>query len=162
MSVERIAGTSTSPGYSGKPPWQKLGLMPGLRVWLRHAPADYWALCGFEPASVAILPANTRRYDFGHLFASRRTVLERDLPAAARKLGVGGMLWISWPKKSSGVASDVSEGTLREIALPLGLVDVKVCALTQIWSGLKFVWRRPQAAVSSSRKQKLQMKEGQA
>lgn len=144
MSVTRPARALATPGYSGKPLWQKLGLKPGLRVWLRHAPEDYWAQCGFEPASVVIAPPGTRRFDFGHLFASSHAGLAGDLPAAARKLDAGGMLWISWPKKSSGVTTDISEDTLRQIALPLGLVDVKVCAVTDIWSGLKFVWRRNQ------------------
>jgi hypothetical protein len=139
-SIRAIA----TPGYSGKPLWQKLGLKPGLRVWLRNAPEDYWALCGFDAASIETVAATARSMDFGHVFATSRSVLARELPAAAHKLDAGGMLWISWPKKSSDVTSDVSEGTLRELGLPLGLVDVKVCAVTEIWSGLKFVWRREQ------------------
>ncbi len=144
MSASHAGGAVATPGYSGKPVWQKLGLKPGLRVWLRHAPADYWTVCGFEPASVVLAPPGARQFDFGHVFASGRAGLARDLALAARKLASGGMLWISWPKKSSGVTSDVDEGTLRDIALPLGLVDVKVCAVTAVWSGLKFVWRRSQ------------------
>jgi hypothetical protein len=133
-------------GYSGKPLWQKLGLKPGLRVWRRHPPADYWTLCGFDPASVALATLNTRPFDFGHLFVTSRSALAKELPRAVGKLEPHGMLWISWPKKSSGVTSDISEDVLREIALPLGLVDVKVCAVTEIWSGLKFVWRRSRRA----------------
>jgi hypothetical protein len=146
MSVAPPARASATPGYSGKRLWQKLGFKPGLRVWLRHAPENYWALCGFDPALVVLASANARRVDLGHLFASSRAGLARDLPAAARKLDGGGMLWVSWPKKCSGVTSDVDEGTLREIALPLGLVDVKVCSVSEVWSGLKFVWRRSQRA----------------
>jgi hypothetical protein len=136
------ARAAVTPGYSGKPLWQKLGLKPDLRVWLSHAPKDYWTICGFDPASVTLASTNARPYDFGHIFTESRAQLARELPAAARKLEVGGMLWISWPKKSSGIATDVTEDVLREIALPLGLVDVKVCAVTDVWSGLKFYWRR--------------------
>lgn len=111
-------------------------------MWLRHAPPDYWTFCGFDPAALTVVAATARRFDFGHLFAASRTILARDLAAAARKLDADGMLWISWPKKSSGVSTDIDESALREMALPLGLVDVKVCAVTPVWSGLKFIWRR--------------------
>jgi hypothetical protein len=142
MSDIHAGGAVATPGHSGKALWQKLGLKPGLRVWLRHAPTDFSTPCGFEPASVLLAASAARQVDFGHVSASSRTGLASDLPLAARKLASGGMLWISWPKKSSGVTSDVDEGTLRDIALPLGRVDVKVCAVTAIWSGLKFVRRR--------------------
>ncbi|HZP67460.1 MAG TPA: DUF3052 domain-containing protein [Rudaea sp.] len=133
-------------GYSGTPLWKKLGLTPGLRVWLRDAPDEYWRLCGFDAGDVEIVRATARAFDFGHVFATHRAELARALPASARKLVPTGTLWISWPKKSSGVTTDVTEDTLRELALPLGLVDVKVCAVTEIWSGLKFVWRRERRA----------------
>ena len=135
-------GTKTAPGYSGKALWQKLGLNAGLRVWLRHAPAQYWAWCGFDAADVELTGASARRFDFGHVFVTTRAQLKAEIAAAARGLDAGGMLWISWPKKSSGVTSDLDEDTLRELALPLGLVDVKVCAVSEVWSGLKFCWRR--------------------
>ena len=141
MSVAKSAAAPATAGYSGKPLWQKLGLKPGLRTWLQRAPAAYWDWCGFDAASLAIVAGKTRTFDFGHIFATARVQLQSDLASAARRLEPGGMLWISWPKKSSGVATDITEGTLRELALPLGLVDVKVCAVTQVWSGLKFVWR---------------------
>jgi hypothetical protein len=137
----RAATNASTVGYSGKALWQKLGLKPGLRVWLRGAPADYWAMCGFKPDEITLVSSKARSMNFGHVFATRRSELERDVLLAARKLEAGGMLWISWPKKTSGVASDLTEGTLREVGLPLGLVDVKVCAVTDVWSGLKFVWR---------------------
>lgn len=129
-------------GYSGKPLWQKLGLKPGLRVWLRHAPAQYWKWCGFDAAQVELAGAAARNFDFGHVFVTTRAQLGAEIAGAARKLDAGGTLWISWPKKSSGVTSDLDEDTLRELALPLGLVDVKVCAVSEVWSGLKFCWRR--------------------
>ncbi|HET7064493.1 MAG TPA: DUF3052 domain-containing protein [Rudaea sp.] len=111
-------------------------------MWLRNAPAQYWDWCGFDPATVKLAGAAVRNFDYGHIFATTRAQLTAEISAAARKLDAGGMLWISWPKKSSGVTSDLDEDTLRELVLPLGLVDVKVCAVTEIWSGLKFCWRR--------------------
>ena len=140
VATSKRAAASTS-GYSGKPLWQKLGLKPGLRVWLYDAPAQYWDWCGFDAAAV-IVAARRVPYDFGHLFATKRAEIARELRAALPRLDAGGALWLSWPKKSSGVTSDISEDTLREIALPLGLVDVKVCAVTEVWSGLKFCRRR--------------------
>jgi hypothetical protein len=137
-----ISVARPAPGYSGKPLWQKLGLKPGLRVWLRNAPAQYWEWCGFDRATVKVAGAAARNFDYGHVFVTKRAQLAAETSAAARKLDAGGMLWISWPKKSSGVTSDLDEDTLRELVLPLGLVDVKVCAVTEIWSGLKFCWRR--------------------
>ncbi len=126
----------------GKPLWQKLGLKAQMRVRLLHAPPEYWNWCDFDAASTDIVAARARAIDFAHVFATSRKTLESDLRktrTSARKQAA--CLWISWPKKSSGVATDISEGTLREVALPLGLVDVKVCAVTEVWSGLKFVWR---------------------
>ena len=141
MSVARTAKGVATPGYSGKPLWSKLGLKAGMRVHLRDEPADYWRLCGFDARS--IVPAAARaRFDFGHAFVTTRAQLASVLAAAARRLEPHGMLWISWPKKSSGVTTELTEDTLRELALPLGLVDVKVCAVTDVWSGLKLVWRR--------------------
>ena len=146
MSGGRSASTGAAarpaPGYSGKPLWQKLGLKPGQRVWLGNARAQYWDWCGFDSAGVAIAGAAARNFDFGHVFVTTRAQLDAEIARAARKLDAGGMLWISWPKKSSGVTSDLDEDTLRELVLPLGLVDVKVCAVTDVWSGLKLVIRK--------------------
>jgi len=139
MSVARAA--PKAPGYSGKPLALKLGLKPELRVRLSNAPPEYWAWCAFDPAAVTLVTAR-QTFDFGHVFATARTRLERDAPALAAKLDTHGMLWVSWPKKASGVMTDLSEDALRDIVLPLGLVDVKVCAVSEVWSGLKFVWRR--------------------
>jgi len=140
MSVARKAA-APPPGYSGKPLAAKLGLAAGQRVALRNAPQDYWDLCAFDSSAVALASAR-QRFDFGHVFADTRARLARELASLVPRLEKTGMLWISWPKKSSGVATDLSEDALRELALPLGLVDVKVCAVTAVWSGLKFVWRR--------------------
>ncbi|WP_347262004.1 DUF3052 domain-containing protein [Rudaea sp.] len=132
-------------GYSGKPLWQKLGLKPGLRVRLAHTPDDYFSLCDFDPAQVALIARKADACDFTHVFAARRAALERDLPGLIAGLADKGALWVSWPKKSAKVATDISEDTLREIALPLGLVDIKVCAVNEVWSALKFVRRKTDA-----------------
>ena len=147
VATAKRATASTS-GYSGKPLWQKLGLKPGLRVFLHAAPAQYWDWCGFDAADVTLAPR--AGFDFGHLFATQRATLARTLAAALPRMNAGGMLWLSWPKKSSCVTSDISEDTLRTIALPLGLVDVKVCAVTAVWSGLKFC-RRKRTGLPSTR-----------
>jgi hypothetical protein len=111
-------------------------------VILIDGPPEYAELLGKLPPGVGIrtrLPASTR---FIHQFASRRAELEKLLPRAARALEEGGMLWVSWPKKASKVPTDLTEDVVRSIGLPLGLVDVKVCAVDDVWSGLKFVWRK--------------------
>ena len=128
-------------GYSGKPVWQKLGIGAGMRVYVGNAPDDYAALIGLD--ADAFEPVGARaRFDLAHLSAESATRLARDLATLARRLPADGVVWVSWPKKSSGVATDISEDTLRAIALPLGLVDIKVCAIDATWSALKLVWRR--------------------
>lgn len=141
-SASKKSAPTAPVGYSGKPLWQKLGLKAGLRARLLHAPADYWTLCGFDSAGVASVARKNQVFDFGHVFATARTDLERELPALVAMLAPAGALWVSWPKKSSKVATDITENTLRELILPLGLVDVKVCAVSEVWSGLKFLHRR--------------------
>ena len=140
MPKSSIAGNAAA-GYSGKPLWRKLGLKPGLRIALLDVPDRYWTLCGFDPVALELAAARGR-VDFAHAFARTRAQLARQLAALAKRLEPAGMLWISWPKKSAGVATDLGEDVLRELALPLGLVDVKVCAVDATWSGLKFVWRK--------------------
>lgn len=142
MPTARKDPRPASAGYSGKPLWQKLGLKPGLRVRLVRAPDDYFSLCGFDAAQVALIARNAGNCDFAHVFVTQRALLERELPTLIAALASAGMLWISWPKKSSKVPTDISEDTLREIALPLGLVDIKVCAVDAVWSALKFVRRK--------------------
>jgi hypothetical protein len=132
-------------GYSGKPVWQKLGLQPGMRVCVRGAPADYAALT--EAHALALQPVGARgAFDAAHVFATSAALLRKDIAMLARRLPAAAMLWVSWPKKSAKLDSDVTEDTIREIALPLGLVDVKVCAIDATWSGLKLVWRREHRA----------------
>lgn len=138
MSGNRIDNPSAA-GYSGKPVWRKLGLKPELRVRVVDAPGDYAELVGFD----GLAPVGARSaFDFAHVFARSAARLDAHVRALAKTLPSGGTLWVSWPKKASKVPTDVTEDTVRAIALPLGLVDVKVCAIDAVWSGLKLVWRR--------------------
>ncbi len=124
-------------GYSGTPLRRKLGVVPGQRT-LRHAmPASVAA----EIDDAAPLPAATPPWDMVHLFCDRRAELEALLVRLRGELAPKGMIWVSWPKKAAKVPTDITEDTIRAIALPLGFVDVKVCAVDAVWSGLKLVIR---------------------
>lgn len=127
-------------GYSGKPLSQKLGLKPGQRIVLRDAPADYAALTGLDLAVAQVLK-RAGAFDFAHAFVASRAQLQQALDALEPHLADNGMLWISWPKKAAKIATDLNEDGIRELALPRGLVDVKVCAVDTTWSGLKLVRR---------------------
>ena len=116
-------------GYSGTPLARKLGIGPGTRVKTRGAPRNYRALLAPLPADVHLSSRLRADVDIWHLFTSSRTELAGQLPRCLGEIRRGGMIWVSWPKKASGVPSTVTEDTVREVALPLGLVDVKVCAL---------------------------------
>ena len=131
----------TPPGYSGKPVAQKLGFRDGTRWALRHAPPDARRLLGALPDGAAEQPAGAAALDLVVLFVTEARVLRAELAEAAATLRPDGMLWVAWPKRASKVATDVTEDRVREIALPTGLVDVKVCAISDVWSGLKLVWR---------------------
>ncbi|HET7891221.1 MAG TPA: DUF3052 domain-containing protein [Candidatus Sulfotelmatobacter sp.] len=129
------------PGYSGTPLPKKLGIKPGFRVCLVEAPPEVRRelkamLTGCVDGSDGKAPL-----DFAMVFTKSKTALIKEFDRIARMLAPAGMLWISWPKKSSGVATDLDENKVREIGLAAGLVDVKVCAVTEVWSGLKFVRR---------------------
>jgi hypothetical protein len=128
-------------GYSGRTLVQKLGVPPGVSMVALGAPPDYASLLGRLPPDVEIrsrLPASA---DFVHQFARRRANLKTAFPRLARALSDTGVLWISWPKKTSGVRTDLDENVVRDLGLEQGLVDVKVCAIDGVWSGLKFVRR---------------------
>ena len=127
------------PGYSGTPLPKKLGIKDGFRVALLHAPADVKTELSDSFKNCSLLKPAAGALDFVFLFAKSRAGLELDLMPAARALAPAGMLWISWPKKSSGVASDLDENIVRQSGLDAGLIDIKVCAVTDVWSGLKFV-----------------------
>jgi hypothetical protein len=132
--------TRASAGYSGTPLAKKLGLTSGLRVLLRGAPEDYATLVDFDLESCDVLK-RTGAFDFAHAFVRSRAELDAALTALERHLDDKGMIWISWPKKVSKIATDLTEDGIRELALPRGLVDVKVCAVDAVWSGLKLVRR---------------------
>ena len=129
------------PGYSGTPLPKKLGIKPGFRVALLEVPADVRAELRDSLADCKIVKDGSGPLDFIMLFSKSAADLEPRLKQAAKALAPAGMLWISWPKKASGVATDLNENPVREIGLNAGLVDVKVCAVTDVWSGLKFVIR---------------------
>lgn len=131
----------TPAGYSGTPLARKLGLAPGLRASAPTAPEHYRRLLAPEPEGIEWLGPRARRLDFVHLFVDRERGLAAALPKQLARLVPDGVLWVSWPKKASKVETDVTEDVVRRHALPLGLVDVKVCAVDEVWSGLKLVLR---------------------
>jgi hypothetical protein len=127
------------PGYSGTPLPKKLGIKAGFRVRLAKAPAQVRAELREAMAECEMNRGDM--LDFVMIFTKSRMELVKDFSQMAKLLAPAGMLWVSWPKKSSGVASDLDENLVRGIGLDAGLVDVKVCAVTEVWSGLKFVRR---------------------
>jgi hypothetical protein len=127
------------PGYSGTPLAKKLGIKDDFRVALLHVPNEVKAELRDALGNCQRLIIKDRNLDFISLFAKSREGLELELLPAVKALAPAGMLWISWPKKSSGVATDLTEDVIRQSGLDAGLVDVKVCAVTEVWSGLKFV-----------------------
>lgn len=129
------------PGYSGTPLPKKLGIKDKARVRVYDMPADVRAELSQPLAHCEILKEDKLPADFTILFTKSKDDLSTKFGHIAKQLAPAGMLWISWPKKSSGVATDLNENIVREIGLPAGLVDVKVCAVTEVWSGLKFVRR---------------------
>lgn len=129
-------------GYSGTPLAKKLGIGAGTRVLARHAPENYTALLAPLPDGVQFAARLSAAIDVLHIFAERRAVLARELEAARKGTRPDATIWVSWPKKYAKVPTDITEDTIRELALPLGLVDVKVCAVNEVWSGLKLVLRK--------------------
>jgi hypothetical protein len=129
-------------GYSGTPLPQKLGIKPGFSLCVRAAPKKYSALVTPLPSDVTLANRVTARTDLVHIFSSARAELALELRTARKTLRDDAMIWVSWPKKSSGVPTDITEDTVRDLAFPLGLVDVKVCAVDETWSGLKLVIRK--------------------
>ncbi|MEZ4671994.1 MAG: DUF3052 domain-containing protein [Anaerolineae bacterium] len=128
-------------GYSGKPLAQKLGIKAGQRLIILNAPDDYTATLGELPAGVEAETTFAGQFDFIHYFTMQRAELETELPRLKAALLSSGMLWISWPKKSAKMDTDLSDNVVRESGLTAGLVDVKVAAVDERWSGLKFVYR---------------------
>ncbi len=132
--------SSTTHGYSGTPLFRKLGLKPGMRYLLLRPPDGYESLVA-DAEGVRFM-RRAASADVVHLFCRRRRDLDRNIERALDRVSEGGMLWISWPKKSSPMFIDLTEDQLREVVLPTGWVDVKVCAVDADWSGLKFMRRK--------------------
>ena len=122
-----------------KPIVQKLGIKPGFCIFVDGTPIAYDKLVGALPPAASVRAAPKPPLDMVHLFATHAAGLAAKLRGYRKVIAPDGMIWVSWPKKSSGVASDLSDIVVRETALPLGLVDTKVCAIDDVWSGLKFV-----------------------
>ncbi len=129
-------------GYSGTPLAKKLGIKEGSKIFLLNAPANYLELVAPLPARAEVVSELTSDTDMVHIFSKSRGELSESLHTFRTKLKSDGVIWASWPKKSSRVATDITEDTVREIALPLGLVDIKVSAIDEVWSGLKLVLRK--------------------
>jgi hypothetical protein len=135
-------------GYSGTPLAQKLGIRAGARLFVHGAPANYPELLAPLPAGVRTVPCIDLETDVIHLFATRQSDLGSLLRRALDSMRPDAAVWVSWPKKAAGVPSDISENAIRSLALPTGLVDIKVCAVDAIWSGLKLVLRRTHRTAS--------------
>lgn len=129
-------------GYSGTRLPQKLGIKSGATVVVINAPTDYRKLLGKVANEARFTTRAGAGANFIHFFTKRRAELEKQLARLRPKLADSGILWVSWPKKSSGVTTDITEDVIRTVALPLGFVDTKVCAIDDIWSGLKLMIRR--------------------
>ena len=129
-------------GYSGTPLAKKLGLKPPLVLVAVGAPEEYPAWLGQLPDGVRIVSKPNEPIQAAHVFVTKRAVLKKNLVAFRKQLEQDGFVWVSWPKKASKVETDITENTIRGIALPLGFVDIKVCAVSDIWSGLKLVIRK--------------------
>jgi hypothetical protein len=129
-------------GYSGTPLSKKLGIKPGSKVLLVEAPPGHRKLLAPLPEGVEFVPRLSQSTDLVHYFSTKSAHLKKTLPAIRKKMRADAVLWISWPKKAAHVATDLTEDAVRELALPLGLVDVKVCAIDDVWSGLKLVVRK--------------------
>ena len=129
-------------GYSGTPLAKKLGYKESMRAFAIDAPANYEDLLAPLPRDVTFERSPTPRTELVHVFVTKSATLASKLEVLRRKLNPDATVWVSWPKKASKVATDVTEDIIREVALPLGFVDVKVCAVDDVWSGLKLVVRK--------------------
>ena len=129
-------------GYSGTPLAKKIGINPGSEVLLVGAPGNYRQLLHPLPDDVKLVSRLSVSTNLVHFFSAKKSELEKALRAYRPKLMPTGVVWVSWPKKSAKVPTDITEDTVREVALPLGFVDIKVCAVDETWSGLKLVIRK--------------------
>src|SRR5262245_10136078 len=129
-------------GYSGNALAKKLGLKAPLKLLIINAPEEYASWLGELPEGVKLVQKAKPPTEAAHVFTAESALLDATLSRLRNELKQDGFIWVSWPKKSSKVPTDITEDTIREIALPLGFVDVKVCAVSEVWSGLKLVIRK--------------------
>ena len=129
-------------GYSGTPLAKKLGFKPGQRVSAPGAPPNYRKLLAPLPEDIEFQARVSKNTDIVHFFTTSKAELAKNLLAWLKVLGPEASIWVSWPKKTSKVPTDITEDTIRAVALPMGLVDIKVCAVDDTWSGLKLVLRK--------------------
>ncbi len=129
-------------GYSKKSLLDKLGIKDGFTVLFIHPPENYFNILGSLPPDIEVKKQMKGEFDFIHFFTKDKKELAATIPKLQKVLKQTGMIWVSWPKGASKIKTDVNENTVREFALVLGLVDVKVCAVDEIWSGLKLVIRK--------------------
>lgn len=137
-----MSTTPPASGYSGTPLAKKLGIKAGSRVWLSNPPPDYLGALAPLPGGVVFVPRLAENVDLVQIFTTERAALHTLLARCRERLQPDAVVWVSWPKKASKVATDITEDTIREVALPMGWVDVKVCAVDAVWSGLKLVVRK--------------------
>jgi hypothetical protein len=128
-------------GYSGAPLAKKLGIKPGFKCHLINPPEHYFELFTDMPDAVSFLSDKKAKKNFIHLFTKSAKELEKNITSLRAEIEPDGMIWVSWPKKASKIETDITENEVRNLALTNGLVDVKVCAVDDVWSGLKLVIR---------------------
>ncbi len=154
-SILQIAAASLKhfamAGYSGTPLAQKLGIKPAMSVVVINEPANYRKLLGRSADGLEFSDRIETGSSFVHFFTPRRSELKRKLPILREKVVDSGTVWVSWPKKSAGVPTDVTEDVIRAVALPLGFVDVKVCAIDDTWSGLRLMVRRTNRKLTTTK-----------
>jgi hypothetical protein len=139
-------------GYSGTPLQKKLGIKPGMSIALLHAPPEVETTLGQLPEGVITSRRLTGHRDLVLIFITRQVDLASQIPALTSAIAPNGMIWVAWPKRASKIDTDMTEDAIRDIVLPRsGLVDVKVCAIDQVWSGLKLVIRKTARRASESR-----------
>ena len=127
--------------YSGTPLAKKLGIKPFLKLLTVNAPKEYKTWLGDLPEGVKLLTKVSKPIEAAHIFTTEIAFLNATLAKLRNELKQDGFVWVSWPKKASKVPTDITDNMIREIALPMGFVDIKVCALSEVWSGLKLVIR---------------------
>lgn len=139
-------GSRVVTGYSGTPLANKLGIKAGFHVWTAGAPSGLVDLLAPLPADVSLMKGNQPEADLAIVFGTTRSEIEARFAAAMERIGPDGAIWVAWPKRSSGISTELTEDTMRELFLPTGMVDNKVCAIDRTWSGLRFVVRKENRA----------------